>query len=125
MAWDVDDSRHQRRLMLWASDKVAGQPRPYRIDADRALFANLTRRGDTLVLHLLNSRVPGDDESDAGRRLEPVKPVSGRIRLPEGKRLNTLRTLEGPEPSWKVTNGEIMFELPQVDLYEALVLELG
>jgi len=115
----------QRRLILWAADKVTGELSPYRIDADPALYTNLTRRGSTMVLHLLNSREPQDKEGYDEGWIEPIKPVSGSICFPKGEKIKSVHTLNGSKLFWKESGNIIVFELPRLDLYEAIILKLA
>jgi len=112
-----------RELLLRAVREAAGEPSPYKIESEGPLYVNMTGKDNTIVLHLLNS---GESKGEGVTGdIPPVRKIKGSIRLPEGRKLKVLRTMRGSEPEWKESGGEIIFELPALELYEALLIELS
>lgn len=105
--------------------KAAPLPPPYEVDAPAAVIANLTAKGDTLVLHLVNwtgnkFERPGVNEY----YLAPVENVQVRIAVPDGKRVRGAELLIPAEFQEKRTSQAIEVSIRRLEAYQAVRVEL-
>jgi hypothetical protein len=105
--------------------KAAPEPPPYAVDAPAGLIANLTSKGDTLVLHMTNWTGTKLERPGASEYyLAPVENVRVRIAIPSGRRVAQVTPLVDA-PYRTVQNGstlEVVF--PRVEAYQALRVDL-
>lgn len=105
--------------------KAALEPPPYEVQAPSALIANLTAKGDTLVLHLTNWT--GNKLERAGANeyyLAPVENVRVRFAVPKGKRVRDVALLV-QAPFRKEQKGSTLeVRIPRVEAYQAVRVNL-
>jgi hypothetical protein len=110
-----------RRLVA----KVAPGPPPYEIQAPAALIANLTRNGNTLVLHLTNWT--GNKFERAGENeyyLAPVENVRIRLTVPQGKQVRQVGLLIEAPYKKEMEGSSLKVVIPRVEAYQALRVDL-
>lgn len=105
--------------------KAAPEPPPYEVDGPAALIANLTSKGNTMVLHLTNwtgnkLERPGANEY----YLAPVENVRVRLRTPEGMRIRNVSLLVNSRWSKQISGPLLSVSLPRVGAYQAIRVEL-
>jgi hypothetical protein len=97
--------------------RAARKAPPYEIQAPATLIANLTRRGNTLVLHLTNWT--GNEYY-----LPPVENVRVRIAVPEGRRVRGVSLLVNAPYRQQRKGGALELVLARVGAYQAVRVEL-
>lgn len=104
--------------------KAAPMPPPYEADAPAAVIANLTSKGNVMVLHLTNWT--GNKLERAGANedyLAPVENVRVRLRVPEGRKVRHASVLV-KAAFGKAQRGSILeITLPRVEAYQAIRVE--
>jgi hypothetical protein len=109
-------------LLRGLVEGAAGSPPPVRVTAPAWLVANLTQNGQRYVLHLLNWT--GDAENDGGY-LPAVENVAIRWTIPDGAKVRSVSALvEAPFRS-EASGQELVIQLPRVEAYQALVVDLS
>jgi hypothetical protein len=106
--------------------KAASIREPYEIEAPAALIANLTRKGNTMILHLTNwtgnkLERPGANEY----YLAPVENVRIRIRVPEGKSVRSVGVLVPSKIRRRQSGSALEVTLPLVEAYQGIRIELA
>ena len=104
---------------------VSEQEAPYTLKAPAGLFANLTEKKNRMVLHLTNwtgnkFEKPWKNEY----YLAPVKGVQLQIHIPEAKKVKEVSTLIEADYTKHITGRNLEIFLPQIDYYQAVVIEL-
>lgn len=104
---------------------VSPHEAPYTLTAPSCLLANLTEKENQLVLHLTNwtgnkFEKPWWNEY----YLPPVRNVRLRIRIPDGKEVRSVSTLVKAKYEKKVAGRYVEVFLPEVEAYQAVVVEL-
>lgn len=104
---------------------VSKEAPPYTLDAPDGLFANLTRKDNLLVLHLTNWTGNKYEKNLMNEYyLAPVKNASLKIRIPYGKKIKNVFTLIDKQYDKKIKDQEIELHFPEVEAYQAVVVEL-
>ena len=105
--------------------KVAPEPPPYEVQGPSALIANLTSKGNTMVLHLTNwtgnkLERPGANEY----YLAPVQNVQVRLTIPSGKKIKEVSLLVRSGFRKETSGSDLRISLPRVEAYQAVRVEL-
>ena len=105
--------------------KAASGPLPYEVEAPAALIANLTSKGNTLVLHMTNwtgnkLERPGANEY----YLAPVENVRVRVAIPSGKRVRDVSLLVKSAFRKEQTASVLTVSIPRVEAYQGVRIEL-
>lgn len=106
-------------------ETISTRPAPYHLDAPASLIANLTEKGDRMVLHMTNWT--GNKFEQPLRNeyyLAPVENVRLLIRIPENKRVRNVYTLVKADFKKKITGQNLEVFFPRVGSYQAVVIEL-
>ena len=113
------------RLIRTLIKVVAPEPAPYELQAPAGLICNLTIKGNRRVLHMTNW---------TGNKLErmlakeyylaPVEDVILHIRLPEQKRVRSIRTFIAGPSQHRNLDGAIEMSFPRIEAYQAVHLQL-
>ncbi len=105
--------------------RAAPEPPPYEVEAPAGVIANLTSKGNTLVLHLTNwtgnkLERPGANEY----YLAPVENVRVRFAIPAGKRVRDV-TLLVKSPFKKQISGPVLsLSIPRMGAWQAVRIVL-
>ncbi|MGD0497054.1 MAG: alpha-amylase family protein [Bryobacteraceae bacterium] len=104
---------------------VAPEPPPYTVEGPDCLFANLTAKGRTRVLHLMNwtgNKFEGNARNE--HFISPLENVRVRLRNSGGGRISQLRLLIDA-PYKRANRGDsIEILLPKMGAYQAIAFEL-
>ncbi len=101
---------------------VASEPPPFELEAPDSLLANMTARGKTSVLHLVNwSGAKLERVQQYVDELAPVETV--RVRLPEGKKVRSVRLFVPGPHSQEAEGRSVVVTLPRIGDYQAVVFE--
>ncbi len=109
----------ERQLLANAIRWCLGGPLPYETDAPTTVEVNLARKGDDLIVHLINGtgKHPLDDVVPVNNITVRVR-ASGQFRLAEGV------VSAGPIELKSAGAGQaVEFVVPRLDHYEAVVLK--
>ena len=99
---------------------------PYEIKAPKStLISNMMVKGDSRVIHLINW--PGTQSERMWQNvyhIPPVEKVEVMFRIPEGKRIKSVRTFVPVKFSRKKQNDILYITLSKVEKYQGVVIEM-
>lgn len=102
-------------------EMVAPKPPPYSLDAPSGLIANLTVNGDHRVLHMTNWTGNKLERSEVNDYyLAPIENVRARIRIPDGKRVQSVTTLVEGACRKRVRGNILEVSFTRIDAYQAV-----
>jgi len=105
-------------------DIISTEPTPYKLNAPASLIANLTNKGNLMVLHLTNWT--GDKFEKPLRNeyyLSPVVNVHLQIHIPDNKKVRSVSTLVKADYTKKITGQNIEVFFPRIEAYQAVMVE--
>jgi hypothetical protein len=114
-----------RKLISNAVDWVTKNENPYKTSAPNCVITNLTEKGDTRALHLIN--YTGNMHENPAYKVEWVAPLNNILinaRNPAGKKLSKVKLLTAnKEISFKRKGNYATIKLPKLDTYECIKLK--
>jgi len=98
---------------------------PYQIDAPASLIANMTSRGDTRVLHLINwTGCKHESPQQNVYYIPPVENVVIRYRVPPGRQVSGVKLFAPANFTHRVDGGVLQVTLPKVEKYQGVIVAL-
>ncbi len=102
---------------------------PYEVDGPATLITNMMARDNTRVLHMINwTGCKYEDVQQSVNYVPPVEDVVVRYPIASGKKATTVKLFVPAEFSYRVEHQEqdsvLVVELPRVDNYQGVVVEL-
>jgi len=101
---------------------------PYEIEAPSTLFANMTSKGNTKVLHLVNwtgcnlERV--ENIQLEAYYIPPVENVKIKFNIPNGKKINEVKLFIPAEFEQYTDKNSLYITLHKVDKYQGVIIEM-
>ena len=115
-----------RRYMQSLFDSVLAPWRTYQVDFRPGLMTEFATSSDSLLLHLMADDGNIWNLPQVQQGFLPLKDVRVRIRLPRGQSAKSVTLLWSGKPSrWRLRNGWVELHVPQVDIYEAVRVDLS
>lgn len=103
---------------------VSPEPPPFECEAPEGVIVNLTGRGDTRVLHLINWT---GEKIEAVRTnhyyLAPVSDIRVSVRVPDNRRVRGVRTLTGGAFERKDSPGRLEIIIPRLGAFEGIRID--
>jgi len=104
---------------LKAIELCNGRDFSLKIDAPAGIAAELTAKGDTRFVHLVNYRDDG-----------PVKKIRVRLSIPEAGKIRSVcvaapNTQKDITLEFSVSNNFVEFEVPEIDVYAVAIVKMG
>ena len=104
---------------------VSPDGQPYEIDAPSSLIANMTSKGDTRVIHLIN--LTGCNIGKIQQNvyyIPPVENVTIKYKIPNGKKIKKIGLFVPAEFS-QYSKGNILYiTFPRVEKYQGVIIEM-
>lgn len=123
-----EESLHETLRAYFHSllDPILGSSRTYEVDFRPGLMPQFAHSENTLLLHLLANTGNIWKKLLVQEEFLPIKNVQVRLRLPQGRTTKSVTLMwSGHSPSWNVRAGWVELTVPQVDIYEAIRVDLG
>jgi hypothetical protein len=101
---------------------------PYEIEAPSTLFANMTSKGNTKVLHLVNwtgcnlERV--ENIQLEAYYIPPVENVKIKFNIPNGKKINEVKLFIPAKFEQYTDKNSLYITLHKVDKYQGVIIEM-
>jgi len=106
-------------------DPILASTRSYELEFRPGLMSQFASSRDTLLLHLLANTGNIWKKLLVQEEFLPVRNVRARLRLPQGRSVKSVTLMwSGAKPSWSVRAGWVELTVPQVQVYEAIRVEL-
>jgi uncharacterized membrane protein len=98
---------------------------PFEIEAPASLIANMTSKGDTRVLHLVNwTGCKLERMQQNAYYIPPIDNIVIKYNIPQGKKIKKVALFVPGEFSHKRNDNTLYITLPKVDKYQAVIIEL-
>jgi hypothetical protein len=107
-------------------DPILKEARTYEVAFRLGVMPQYMASADTLLLYLLANTGNVWKQSLVREDYLPVPDVKVRIRVPQGREVKSVTLLRGAGiPKWGQREGWVELTVPQVDVYEAVRVDLG
>lgn len=101
---------------------------PYEIEAPSTLFANMTSKGNTKVLHLVNWTGCNLERLEniqlEAYYIPPVENVKIKFNIPNGKKINEVKLFIPAEFEQYIDKNSLYITLHKVDKYQGVIIEM-
>jgi len=106
-------------------ESVSPVKMPYEINAPSSLIANMTSKGNTNVLHLINwTGCKIERIQQNVYYIPPIENVDIKFNIPKGKKIKSI-SLFIPAPfSQHIEDDALFINFPRIDNYQAIAIEM-
>jgi hypothetical protein len=122
--WEVlatDHARVIQNAVAWATN----EEQPLSVRGSGVLDVSLWMQKDSMTAHLVNLTNPMMMKGPV-RELIPAPPQEARIRVPDGRRIKSVRLLTaGATPAHQLANGVLTVHIPAIRLHEVIAVDLA
>jgi len=98
---------------------------PYEINAPSSLIANMTSKGNTKVLHLINwTGCKIERIQQNVYYIPPIENVSIKFNIPKGKNIKSINLFVPAPFSQHIEDDALFINFPRIDNYQAIAIEM-